>query len=104
MAGDCALHRSWKDVLCVCGHGAGKHGSDDTQTGCLSVQLHAVDPGARFTPRDSGGIAAVRVIADGVCLCMLTREEVLHAALERTIAEVCEHQERGRTYRAAVRR
>jgi hypothetical protein len=75
------MHRPWESVKCVCDHGAGKHGSNITGTGCMS-----------FDP----------VTREG-CGCTLDREEVLYTALQRVLAEVCEHNEQRRTRRADLR-
>ena len=61
----CAAGRSWQTVRCACPHVAVDHTSE-----------------------------AVSEIGCTLCDCRLTRERVLFAVAEHSIAEVCEHRER----------
>lgn len=84
---DCAHGRKWEQVRCTaCNHPAVKHGSEIGATGCLALL------------EINGGEST------SVCLCMLSREEVLYAQIERAINEVCLHKAEQRDRRAPLRR
>lgn len=79
MGSSCAVHgREWEQVLCVCGHGAGVHATVVVGKGCQNEHP---------------------TLKRELCNCQLDREEVLFAALQRSIAEVCEHRAQTRDQR-----
>ena len=70
----CAAGRVWQNVRCECEHSAVDHTSE-----------------------------AVNEVGCTRCICRLTRERVLFAIAEHSIAEVCEHRERVSARRAPLR-
>jgi hypothetical protein len=75
--------KNWRNVQCGCGHTAGAHGSEITQTGCMGIA--------------NDGQRAI------ACQCRNSAVDVVYAALQFSFNEICEHRERVRTRRVDVR-